>query len=72
MKDQTGGIDIVLFGSVQTKYQIRTAMIKKKMRIQKFMNNRILKSTESTSVTEYNNINIELTNDKLNASPKCL
>ena len=42
------------------------------MRIQKFMNNRILKSTESTSVTEYNNINIELTNDKLNASPKCL
>ena len=39
------------------------------MRIQKFMNNRILKSTESTTVTENNNISIELTDDELNASP---
>ena len=39
------------------------------MRIQQFMNNRILKSTESTTVTENSNINIELTDDKLNASP---
>ena len=38
------------------------------MRIQKFLNNRILKSTESTTVTENNNINIELTDDELNAS----
>ena len=39
------------------------------MRIQKFMNNCILKSAESTTVTENNNINIELTDDELNASP---
>ena len=38
------------------------------MGIQKFMNNRILEFTESTIITE-NNINIELTNDELNASP---
>ena len=36
------------------------------MRIQKFLNNCILKST---TVTENNNINIELSNDELNASP---
>ena len=33
------------------------------------MNNRILKSTEPTKVTENNNINIELTDDEVNASP---
>ena len=33
------------------------------------MNNHILKSTESTTVTENNNINIELTDDEQNASP---
>ena len=43
-------------------------MIFKKMRIQKFINNRILKSTESTTVSENSNINIELTDDELNAS----
>ena len=44
-------------------------MIFKKMRIQKFMNNRILEFIESTIITENNNINIELTNDELNAFP---
>ena len=44
-------------------------MIFKKIRIQEFMNNRILKSTEPTKVTENNNINIELTDDEVNASP---
>ena len=34
-----------------------------------FMDNRILKFTESTTVTENNNINIELTDDELNDSP---
>ena len=33
------------------------------------MNNRILKSTESTTGTENNNTNIDLINDELNASP---
>ena len=33
------------------------------------MNNRILKSAESTTVNENKNINIELTADKLNAFP---
>ena len=40
------------------------------MNIQKVMNNRILKSTESLTVTENNNnITIEWTDDELNASP---
>ena len=39
------------------------------MRIQYFTNNRILKSAESTAVTENSNINIELTDDELNAFP---
>ena len=40
------------------------------MNIQKVMNNRILKSTESSTVTENNNnITIEWTDDELNASP---
>ena len=33
------------------------------------MNNGILKSADSTTVTENNNINIELTDDELNSSP---
>ena len=38
------------------------------MRVQKFMNNRTLKPTEWTRVTENSNINLELTDDILNAS----
>ena len=33
------------------------------------MNNHILKYTESTTVTENNNFNIELTDDERNSSP---
>ena len=33
------------------------------------MNDRILKSTELTTVTEDNNISIEITDDELNVSP---
>ena len=69
MKDQTRSIEVVLFSSVIDKISNNNCYDLKKMRIQKFMNNRILKSTESTTVTENNNINIELTDDELNASP---
>ena len=69
MKDQTGSIEIVFFSSVIDKISNNNCYDLKKMRIQKFMNNRILKSTESTTVTENNNISIELTDDELNASP---
>ena len=68
MKDQTGSIEIVFFSSVIDKISNNNCYDLKKMRIQKFMNNRILKSTESTIVTESSNINIELTDDELNAS----
>ena len=68
MKYQTGSIEIVFFTSVIDKKSNNNCYDLKKMRIQKFMNNRILKSTESTIVTESSNINIELTDDELNAS----
>ena len=68
MKDQTGSIEIAMTtGSIEIANN--NCYDLKKMRIQQFMNNRILKSTESTTVTENSNINIELTDDKLNASP---
>ena len=44
-------------------------MILKKIRIQTFMTNHILTSTESTTVTGSSNINIELTDDEPNTSP---
>ena len=69
MKDQTGSIEIAFFRSVIDKISNNNCYDLKKMRIQEFVNNRILKSTESTTVTENSNINIELTNDELNASP---
>ena len=68
VKDQTGSIEIVFFSSVIDKKSNNNCYDFKKMRIPKFMNNRILKSTESTIVTENSNINIELTDDELNAS----
>ena len=44
-------------------------MILKKIRIQTFVTNHILTSTESTTVTGSSNINIELTDDEPNTSP---
>ena len=45
MKDQTGSIEIVFFSSVVDKISNNNCYGLKKMRIQKIMNNRILKST---------------------------
>ena len=69
MKYQTGSIEIVLFSSVIGKISNNNCYDLRKMRIQMFINNCILKSTESTTVTENNNINTKLTDDELNASP---
>ena len=69
MKDQSGNIETVLFRSVIDKISNNNCYDLEKMRIQKFLNNRILKSTESTTVTENNSTNIELTDDELNTSP---
>ena len=49
MKDETGSIDMVLFSSVIDKISNNNCYDLKKMRIQKLMNNRILKSTESNN-----------------------
>ena len=68
VKDQIGSIEIVLLSSVIAKISNNNCYNFKKIRIRKFMNNPILKSAESTTVTKNNNINIELTNDELNAS----
>ena len=69
MKDQSGNIETVLFRSVIDKLSNNNCYDLEKMRIQKFLNNRILKSTESKTVTENNSTNIELTDDELNTSP---
>ena len=69
MKVQSGNIETVLFRSVIDKISNNNCYDLEKMRIQKFLNNRILKSTESTTVTENNSTNIELTDDELNTSP---
>ena len=59
MKDQTESIEIVFFSSVIDKISNNNSYDLKKIRIQKFMNNYILKYTESTTVTENSNINSE-------------
>ena len=69
IKDQTGSIETLFFSLVIEKISNNNCCDFKKIRIQKFTNNRILKSTESTTVTENSNINIELTDGELNVSP---
>ena len=69
MKDQTGSIETLFFSLVIEKISNNNCCDLKKIRIQYFTNNRILKSAESTAVTENSNINIELTDDELNAFP---
>ena len=50
IKNETGSIEIVLFSSLVDEVSNNTSYDFKKMRIQKFMNDRILKSTETTKV----------------------
>ena len=50
IKDETGSIEIERFSLLVDEFLNNTFYDFKKMRVQKFMNNRILKSTETTEV----------------------
>ena len=52
IKDETGNIEIVLFSSLIDEVSSNTSYDFTKMRVQKFMNDRILKSTEAAKVSK--------------------
>ena len=52
IKDETGSIEIVLFSSLVDEVSNNTSYDFKKMRVQKFMNECILKLTETTRVSK--------------------
>ena len=52
IKDETGSIEIVLFSSPVDEVSNNTSYDFKKMRVQKFMNECILKLTETTRVSK--------------------
>ena len=52
IKDETRSIEIVLFSSLVDEVSNNTSYDFKKMRVQKFMNDRISKSTETTKVSK--------------------
>ena len=67
IKDETGSIEIVLFNSLVDKVSNNTSYDFKKMRVQKFMNDRILKSTETTKVSKNDGVAIFVTDEELGA-----
>ena len=56
IKDETGNIEIVLFSSLIDEVSSNTSYDFMKMRVQKFMNDRILKSTETTKVSNNDDV----------------
>ena len=67
IKNETGSIEIVLFSSLVDEVSNNTSYDFKKMRIQKFMNDRILKSTETTKVSKNDDTAIFVTDEELSA-----
>ena len=67
IKDETLSMEIVLFSSLVDKVSNNTYYDFKKMRVQKFMNDRILKSTETTKVSKNDDVAIFVTNEELSA-----
>ena len=63
IKDETRTIEIVLFSSLVDEVSNNTPYDFKKMRVQKFMNDRILKSTETTKVSKNDEVAIFVTNE---------
>ena len=67
IKDETGSIEIVLFSSLADEVSNNTSYDFKKMRIQKFMNDRILKSTKTIKVSKNDDVAIFVTDEELSA-----
>ena len=67
IKDETGSIEIVLFSSLVDEVSNNTHYDFKKMIVQKFINDRILNSTETTKVSKNDDVAIFVTNEELSA-----
>ena len=67
IKDEAGSIEIVLFSSLVDEVSNNTSYDFKKMRVQKFMNDCIMKSTETTKVSKNDDVAIFVTDEELNA-----
>ena len=68
IKDETGNMEIVFFSDIIDEVKNNLCYNITKVRIQKFMDNRILKTTETTTVTQNDKVNIKVTDDELSAS----
>ena len=67
IKDETESIEIVLFSSLVDEVSNNTHYDFKKMIVQKFINDRILNSTETTKVSKNDDVAIFVTNEELSA-----
>ena len=65
IKYKTGSIEIVVFSSLVDEVSNNTSYDFQKMRVQEFMNDRILKSTETTKVSKNDDVAIFVTNEEL-------
>ena len=68
IKDETGNMEIVFFSDITDEVKNNFCYNLTKARIQKFMDNHILMTTETTTVTQNDKVNIEVTDDELSAS----
>ena len=64
----TGSMEIVLFSTIIDKVESNKCYNFKDMRVQKFDNIRILKSTETTTVTDNNESKIVVSDDEIKAT----
>ena len=67
IKEETWSVEIVLFSSLVGKVSNNTSYDFKKMKVQKFMNDRILKSTETTKISINYDFAIFFTDKELSA-----
>ena len=67
IKDETGSIKIALFSSLVDEVSINTFYDFNKMRVQKFMNDCILKSTDTAMVSKNDYVAIFVTDEELSA-----
>ena len=67
IKDEAEYIEIVLFSSLKDEISDNTSYDFKKMRAQKFKNDRILKSIETTKVSKNDDVAVFVTDEELNA-----
>ena len=61
-------MEIVFFSDIIDEVKNNLCYNLTKVRIQKFMDHRVLKTTETTTVTQNGKANIEVTDDELSAS----